>query len=71
MIKRFELENSIMKCNGLEIKKDEAIMLLNESDDIIFSLKKAFGYIIENNFDLTDYNNDDELFVYLEKIGVI
>lgn len=71
MIKRFELENRIMKCNGLEIKKDEAIMLLNESDEIIFSLKKAFGYIIENNFDLTDYNNDDELFVYLEKIGVI
>lgn len=71
MIKRFELENGIMKCNGLEIKKDEVIMLLNESDEIIFSLKKAFGYIIENNFDLTDYNNDDELFVYLEKIGVI
>lgn len=71
MIKRFELENGIMKCNGLEIKKDEAIMLLNETDDIIFSLKKAFEYIIENNFDLTDYNNDDELFVYLEKIGVI
>ena len=71
MIKRFELENGIMKCNGLEIRKDEAIMLLNESYEIILFLKQAFRYIIENNFDLTDYNNDDELFVYLEKIGVI
>lgn len=71
MRERFlELDGEVY-CNGTLVPSKDIVMLLNNADDIIFSLKKTLQYIIKENVDLTRYENDDELFLYLENKGVI
>jgi len=71
MEKRFSIKEKMINCNNHPITNKEAVYLLNEADSIIFNLKKAFNYCIMHNVDLLEFENDDELFLYLEEIGVI
>lgn len=70
--KRFDiLDNGEMTCNNQPMPPDDAVGLLNEADEIIATLYAAINFCIVNEVDLRDYNNNDELFCELEKLGVI